>query len=114
MGRYRAENKREMGSSGMMLMLGHHCISLVLWPYCLLTHKVARGEHTLRASAHRRTRTPARPSTHLPSYPHRCGFPALWQSAFFVAFYLFTELTNVGQNIFHFCNKSGVNTKART
>mmetsp|Transcript_3545 Transcript_3545/g.7972 ORF Transcript_3545/g.7972 Transcript_3545/m.7972 type:complete len:140 (-) Transcript_3545:401-820(-) len=55
----------------MALMWGHHCISLVMWPYSVLTHK----------------------------------------STLFVTFYLCTEVTNVGQNLFHFANKSGANTK---
>lgn len=62
---YHADCKREMGTSGMALMWVHHAISLVMWPYAVLTHR----------------------------------------SALFVAYYLTTELTNVGQNLFHFCNK---------
>eukprot|EP00966_Prymnesium_polylepis_P159947 3696874-Prymnesium_polylepis.1 len=30
---YHADYKREMGPQGMALMWGHHCISLVMWPY---------------------------------------------------------------------------------
>jgi hypothetical protein len=63
--RYHSENKREMGTNGMRLMWGHHVLSLLAWPYAVLTH--------------------------------RC--------AVFVAYFLFTELTNVGQSLFHFCNK---------
>lgn len=70
--RYREAALREMGFNGMVIMWVHHVISLVLWPYSVLTHK----------------------------------------SSFFVSFFLFTEITNIGQNFFYFCNKGGLDGKA--
>ncbi|KAL1502979.1 hypothetical protein AB1Y20_011049 [Prymnesium parvum] len=69
--RYREDSKREMGAMGMAIMWFHHSVSLVLWPYSVLTNKCA----------------------------------------FFVSFFLFTEITNIGQNIFHACNKGNLGSK---
>jgi len=66
--RYHEENLSEFGGrANLILMWGHHSLSLVFWPYAVLTHR----------------------------------------DGIFVAFYLFTELTNILQNAFHFCNKLG-------
>lgn len=68
---YHKEYKEQMKATGMALMWGHHLISIVMWPYSVLTHK----------------------------------------TSLFVGYFLVTEVTNIGQNFFHFANKTGASPK---